>query len=79
MKTIEETQTPSTPVEPEFEWGVQFRSCWSGDLEVVWGYSVDPRTNGVIDEEGDIQLRSYYHHVVAVGKRLKAPEVWETV
>lgn len=80
MKTTNEAETLiSTVTEPEYEWGVKLRSCWSGDSEIKWGYSEDPRLSGVIDAEGDIEINSYYHEVIAVGKRLKAPEIWENI
>jgi hypothetical protein len=79
MKTMNEAQSPSALLAPEYEWGVKYRSVWGGGLETVWGYDADPRTTGVIDEEGDIEINSYYHPVVAVGKRVKSPEVWENV
>lgn len=80
MKNENEAQaTPTPAVEPECEWGVQYRSSWSAEFQAQWGYSEDPRTSGVIDEEGDIEIGSYYHKAVAVGKRIKAPQVWEEI
>lgn len=80
MEITNEVQTPvTTAVEPEYEWGVQYRSSWSAEFQAQWGYSEDPRISGVIDEEGDIEIESYYHKAVAVGKRIKAPQVWEEI
>lgn len=72
------TPTPTLP-EPEYEWGVKFRSVRTGEVEVKWGYSEDPELNGSIDEDGEIEIRNYYHPVVAVGKRLRNPEIWKTL
>lgn len=80
MKNTNETQTSAPAItEPEYEWGVQYRSSWSAEFQTQWGYSEDPRTSGVIDEEGDIEIGSYYHKAVAVGKRINVPQVWEEV
>lgn len=73
-----ENETPAS-TEPEYEWGVQFRSVRTGEVETKWGYSEDPQLSGAIDEDGEIEIRKYYHPVVAVGKRLKNPEVWTTL
>lgn len=77
MKTTKEAPTSAPAItEPEYEWGVKYRSCWSGDVETLWGFSEDPQLSGVVDAEGDIEIRSYYHPVVAVGKRPKVAEIW---
>lgn len=79
MKNENESQTtPTTAVEPEYEWGVKYHAP-GGEFHTDWGYSEDPRTTGVIDEEGDIEIESYYHKAFAVGKRIKAPQVWEEI
>lgn len=76
---MENAKEPNLPVEPEYEWGVKYRSCWSGEVETLWGLSEDPQLSGVVDAEGEIEIRSYYHPVVAVGKRPKGAEVWTNV
>ena len=79
MKTINEAQTPNTPAvtEPEYEWGIKTHSA-GGTVSTDWGYKEDPRTTGVIDEDGEVEVEGgYYRLVLAVGKRLKSPEVWE--
>lgn len=65
----------ATP-EPEYEWGIQYHAP-GGQFLTDWGYAVDPRTNGVIDEDGEVEIGSDYRTVTAVGKRQKSPEVWE--
>lgn len=80
MESMNKAQTSVPAIaEPEYEWGVKYRSCWSGEVETLWGFSEDPQLSGVIDEERDIEIRSYYHPVVAVGKRPKVAEVWTNV
>lgn len=80
MGLTNEAQNPDpTVVEPDYEWGVKYRSCWSGDHEILWGFNEDPQLSGIIDAEGEIEIRSYYHEVVAVGKRPKAPEEWKNL
>jgi hypothetical protein len=63
--------------EPKYEWGIQYYSFRTGEIETKWGYPEDPRTNGVIDDDSEVEVKKYYHRVVAVGKRKKNPEIWE--
>lgn len=80
MDTMNDAQTgAATTTATEYEWGVQYRSCWSGDVETLWGFNEDPQLSGVVDAEGDIEIRSYYHEVVAVGKRPKVTEIWTNI
>lgn len=80
METTNEAQTSAPAIaEPEYEWGVKFRSVRTGEVEIQWGYSEDPQLNGTIDEDGEIEIRKYYHPLVAVGKRLINPEVWKNI
>jgi hypothetical protein len=74
-----EVLTDNSESEGEYEWGVRYHSNWTGENVTEWGYSVDPRTNGVIDEEGDVKINLDYHPVIAVGRRPKGSEIWENV
>lgn len=76
---METTNKDNPSIEPEYEWGVKFRSYRTGEVEIKWGYSEDPQLSGAIDEDGEIEIRKYYHPVVAVGKRLVNPEVWTDI
>ena len=79
MTTSDEAQTPTFGfVEPEYEWGVKYHAP-GGGFHTEWGFAEDPRTSGVIDEDGEIEVGMDYRAVVAVGKRVKSPEVWENM
>lgn len=72
-------QTPAQ----EFEWGVQYETPDNTVVE-LWGYSEDPRTNGLINKDNEIQVEwEYgdwiYQTVIAVGKRPKVTGTWETI
>jgi hypothetical protein len=69
------TPTPAAP-EPAYEWGVRYRAY--DEEQTLWGFYEDPTLSGVIDEEGDIEISSYYHPVIAVGKRPVGSEVWNS-
>lgn len=70
MNTVPENLT--SPV--EYEWGVQYYHA--GKFRTEWGFNEDPRTSGVIDEDGEIEVGYDYCKVTAVGKRQKSPEEW---
>lgn len=79
MNSANETKpVASTDVEPEYEWGVKYHAP-GGVFHTDWGYSEDPRTTGVIDEDGEIEVGMDYRAVIAVGKRVKTPEIWENL
>lgn len=77
--TNEAQNLDPTVVESEYEWGVRYRSCWTGKVETLWGFKEDPQLSGVVDAEGEIEIRSYYHPVVAVGKRPKVSAEWKSI
>lgn len=78
MKSTNEDQTPTFGfVEPEYEWGVKYHAP-GGEFRTDWGFNEDPRT-GFIDEDGEIEVGLNYVRVVAVGRRVKSPEVWENL
>ena len=70
-------QQPSAATEPEYEWGIRVHAP-GGTFHTEWGFNEDPR-NGYIDEDGEVEINNSYRQVLAVGKRLKSPEVWENV
>lgn len=63
--------------EPEYEWGIRVHAP-GGTFHTEWGFNEDPR-NGYIDEDGEVEIDNSYRQVLAVGKRLKSPEVWENI
>jgi hypothetical protein len=67
-------------VEPEYEWGVQYQTP-EGFTDTSWGYQEDPRITGVVDEDNEIQVGGSWGfcEVLAVGRRQKSPEIWETI
>lgn len=77
MHSPTQLQTPSTETEP-YEWGVIYRNH-KGELQIAWGYALDPRTTGAIDELGSIAIDGVFHLVLIIGKRLQGtPPIWET-
>lgn len=74
--------TPQTTAQ-EFEWGVRYETPDKTPVE-IWGYKEDPRTNGMITKDDEIQVEWEYGEwlylpVLAVGKRPYVPGTWETV
>jgi hypothetical protein len=81
MSQNESTQQPTAQ---EFEWGVRYLKPEDDSEVELWGYSEDPRTNGSINQDNEIQVEwKYcdwiYQTVVAVGKRPKPTATWETI
>lgn len=82
MSANEKTQHTTTA--QEFEWGVRYLKPEDDSEVELWGYEEDPRTNGSINEDNEIQTEwKYgdwiYQTVVAVGKRPKIKAKWESL
>jgi hypothetical protein len=80
---MSQNESTNKPITQEFEWGVRYENPDGNSVE-VWGYKEDPRTNGLISKENEIEMDweygEYLHMpVLAVGKRPYVPGTWETI
>lgn len=76
MSSTTENKPPAS-TELEYEWGIRTHAP-GGTFHTEWGFKEDPR-DGYIDMDGEVEIDNSYRRVLAVGKRLKSPEIWENV
>lgn len=63
------------------EWGIKGITP-SGNSFEHWGFREDPRTTGVLDDEGYIELNGSgygFYQAFSVGQRIKTTEKWEAL